>query len=70
MTDDIVARLRNAPWTTADDCREAADEIEWLREENKKLMEMKSVEFFQYCKDLWVEKEEADYNNEYFRTHK
>ena len=32
MTDDIVARLRNAPWTTADDCNKAADEIERLRE--------------------------------------
>jgi len=28
---DIVARLRNAPWTTADDCEVAADEIERLR---------------------------------------
>ena len=34
MTDlDIVTRLRNAPWTTADDCNEAADEIERLRHE-------------------------------------
>ena len=24
---DIVTRLRNAPWTTAEDCNEAADEI-------------------------------------------
>lgn len=31
MTDDIVTRLRNAPWTTADDCNAAADEIERLR---------------------------------------
>jgi len=31
MTDDIVARLRNAPWTTADECNAAADEIERLR---------------------------------------
>ena len=30
---DIVTRLRNAPWTTAEDCNEAADEIERLREE-------------------------------------
>ena len=33
MNDDIVVRLRNAPWTTADDCNAAADEIERLREE-------------------------------------
>ena len=33
MSDDIVARLRNAPWTTADDCNAAADEIERLRAE-------------------------------------
>jgi hypothetical protein len=32
-SDDIVARLRNAPWTTADDCNAAADEIERLRKE-------------------------------------
>lgn len=31
MNDDIVVRLRNAPWTTADDCNAAADEIERLR---------------------------------------
>jgi hypothetical protein len=31
MTNDIVDRLRNAPWTTADDCFSAADEIERLR---------------------------------------
>ena len=78
MNDDIVVRLREEGFIThmAKLPREskilhaAADEIERLREENKKLMEMKSVEFFQYCKDLWVEKEEADYNNEYFRTHR
>jgi hypothetical protein len=33
MNDDIVDRLRNAPWTTADDCNAAADEIERLRGE-------------------------------------
>lgn len=33
MNDDIVARLRNAPWTTADDCNKAADEIERLGKE-------------------------------------
>jgi hypothetical protein len=33
VTDDIVERLRNAPWTTADDCNEAADEIERLQKE-------------------------------------
>ena len=68
MSNDIVARLREEGFIThmAKLPREskilhaAADEIERLREENKKLMEMKSVEFFQYCKDLWVEKEEAD----------
>ena len=78
MNDDIVVQLREEGFIThmAKLSREskilhaAADEIERLQEENKKLMEMKSVEFFQYCKDLWVEKEEADYNNEYFRTHK
>ena|GEM_PF-4186817 len=35
--DDIVTRLRNAPWTTADDCKEAADEIERLRAERNQL---------------------------------
>jgi hypothetical protein len=33
MESDIVDRLRNAPWTTADDCNAAADEIERLRAE-------------------------------------
>jgi hypothetical protein len=37
MSDDIVARLRNAPWTTADDCNKAADEIERLRKERDEL---------------------------------
>ena len=33
MGDDILRRLRNAPWTTADDCNAAASEIERLRKE-------------------------------------
>lgn len=38
MSDDIVDRLRNAPWTTADDCNAAADEIERLRKERDEAM--------------------------------
>ena len=44
--DDIVTRLRNAPWTTADDCNAAADEIERLRKERDEARRMYCEEAF------------------------
>ena len=55
MSDDIVTRLRNAPWTTADDCNEAADEIERLRAELVSVTNKLQQERDEVCQ-AWLEK--------------